>query len=100
MSGIHYTEALGTPTHGKHDPIAYTYEADHHCPACTFKRFGADKDGWIGMENDGFPSLDGERNPVGVLFPWDEWIAFTGERETLACGTCLAVIDTYEPETN
>lgn len=23
-----------------HDPIAFTYEADVHCPSCTFERFG------------------------------------------------------------
>jgi hypothetical protein len=87
-----------TPTHGKHDPIAYTYEADHHCPDCTYKRFGADSDGWIAMQDNGESCVDGEGNPVGALLPWDEWQTFDGENETLGCADCHRVIDTYEPE--
>lgn len=86
-----------TPRHGKHDPIAYVYEADHHCPECTYKRFGADDEGWIAMQ-DGEPCVDGEGNPVGVLAPWDEWQSFDGGLETLACADCGYVIDTYEGE--
>lgn len=82
---------------GKHDPIAYAYEADFHCPDCTYKRFGADDDGWIAMK-DGEPCVDGEGNPVGALAPWDEWQSFDGGREVLACGDCGTEIDTYEPE--
>jgi hypothetical protein len=67
------------------------YEADHHCPACTFKRFGADADNWIAGN-----AVDGEGNPVGVIAPWDEWISGDGENETLACGDCGAILDTYE----
>lgn len=79
-----------------HDPIAYTYEADHHCPSCAFKRFGRDERGDIAGES----SIDGEGNPIGVVAPWDEWQQFDGEKETLACGTCGVVIETYEPEGN
>ncbi len=82
---------LYIPYHGKHDPIAYIYEADHHCPRCAFKRFGADADGWIAGD-----AIDREGNTVGVLAPWDEWQCFDGENETLGCGTCGDVIDTYE----
>ncbi len=67
-------------------PIAYTYEADYHCEQCAVDRFG------LGVSGD-----DGEGNPVGAVFPWDEWQQFTGEPETLACGTCHAVIDEYVP---
>jgi hypothetical protein len=81
------------PSHGKHDPIAYIYEADHHCPECAEKRFGRDADGWIAGG-----AIDGEGNPVGVLAPWDEWQQFDGENETLGCSDCGTVIDTYEPE--
>jgi hypothetical protein len=75
-----------------HDPIAYGYEADWHCPECTAARFGP------ACEGD-----DAEGNPVSALFPWDEWIEpdETG-RQTLACGTCGAIIAEYgedpEPE--
>jgi hypothetical protein len=43
-----------------HDPIAYTYEADVHCPSCTFKRF---------PNGEG---TDREGNQVGAIAPWDE----------------------------
>lgn len=82
-----------------HDPIAYTYEADHHCPDCTLERFGA-VNGFIAMQDaDGIsPCLDRHGNPVAVIAPWDEWEQFNGESETLACGTCGAILDTYDPE--
>ena len=32
---------------GTHDPIAYTYEADTHCPACAEQRFGRSARGFI-----------------------------------------------------
>lgn len=70
-------------------PLAYTYEADYHCPICALRRFGKDEDGDI-------TGVDEEGNPVGVLSPWGEWQQFTGEDETLACGTCGEVIDFYE----
>jgi len=35
------------------EPIAYTYEADLHCPSCTEERFGRKK--WINLQN--FPSI-------------------------------------------
>jgi hypothetical protein len=31
-----------------------------------------------------------------VVAPWDEWIQGEGGPETLACGTCGGIIDTYE----
>ena len=62
-------------------PIAYTYEADTHCPACTEKRFGRSKRGFIAEE-----SFDNEGNPVGAVFPWDEW------EGGLFCGTCFDTI--------
>ncbi len=64
-----------------YDPIAYTYDADYHCPSCAEKAFGRD-----GLDN---------AEEVGVLAPWDEWQQFTGEDEVLACGTCGRVIDEY-----
>lgn len=74
------------------DPIAYTYEADYHCPGCAEERFGRSERGFIGED-----STDNENNPVGVVAPWDEWQQFNGEDETLACGTCGTVIEEYRP---
>jgi hypothetical protein len=55
-----------------HDPVAYTYEADMHCPECAEKRFGP-----------GAHGFDHEGNEVGAVAPW--------EREHVkgeSCGTC------------
>lgn len=88
-----------------HDPIAYTYEADHHCPACTEERFGRGANGFIASE-----STDSEGNAVGAVFGWDEWLQLDGSCETLNCGDCFAELATahndpcsencpeYEPE--
>lgn len=80
---------------GSHDPIAYTYEADHHCPPCAEKRFGRTDDGFIAGQNaDGSESIDSEGNPVGIIAPWDEWCSGEPGCETLVCGDCGGVIDT------
>jgi hypothetical protein len=91
-----------------HDPIAYIYEADTHCPPCAKARFGAT---YRTLAGPGFPTYelarafdsvvygpfiaegakDAEGNPVGAIFAWDEW------EGTLACGTCHEVIrEAYE----
>jgi hypothetical protein len=63
-------------------PIAYTFEADYHCEACTRARFPTTE------------GTDCEGNPVGAVFPWDEWGDPEDEREQwLTCGTCHGVID-------
>jgi len=74
-----------------HDPIAYTYEADTHCPGCTEERFGRGARGFIAED-----ATDSEGNPVGVIAPWDEWYNVGEGNQTLACGTCGEVIETYE----
>jgi len=76
-----------------YDPIAYIYEADHHCPGCAEARFGRSEAGWIGED-----SVDGEGNPVGIVSPWDEWWQGTDEPETLVCGTCGGEIDEVVPD--
>ena len=69
-------------------PIAFTYEADHHCPRCTVARFGPDCEG-----------TDGEGNPVGALFPWDEWHEPSEPLpQVLACGTCGDEIDRVDED--
>lgn len=74
------------------DPIAYTYNADVHCPGCAMERFGTDNQRW--PKEDAF---DDEGNGLGVIAPWDEWIDPSIEgKQTLACGTCQGVIEEYE----
>ena len=68
-----------------HAPIAYTYEADHHCEDCAYERFGVDERGDITGEDD-------EGNEVGAVASWDEWWNCDSECETLSCGTCHAEI--------
>ena len=68
---------------GHTDPIAYTYDADTHCPGCALAQFGRDADGWI-------TGTDSESNDVGAIAPWDEWHVH-GEGDApyvLTCGTC------------
>ena len=75
---------------GSHDPIAYTYEADTHCPDCALERFGRGEHGDIAED-----CSDNEGNQVGVIAPWDEWQTFEGGDESLVCGTCGEVIEEY-----
>lgn len=75
------------------DPIAYTYEADTHCPGCALERFGRCPDGWIACADDPHRVTDREGNTVGVIAPWDEWHEDGPGRFTLVCGTCSSVID-------
>lgn len=78
------------------DPIAYTYDADTHCPNCAEARFGRCKDGFIACPDthDWRPGpLDSEGNPVGAIFSWDEWCEPSeAGMQYLACGTCRGVI--------
>lgn len=63
-----------------HNPIAYTYEADYHCEACTLARFGSTE------------GVDSEGNSVGAAFSWDEWWNLDGQCEALSCGDCHAIL--------
>lgn len=73
-----------------HSPIAYTYDADYHCPECAGKRFGPAGEPTIIPEG----AIDSEGNPVGVVSPWDEWWEPTlPECQTLACSDCGTIID-------
>ena len=74
-----------------YDPIAYTYEADYHCPDCAFKRFGQDEAGFVPAD-----ARDGEGNHVGAVAPWDAWAQFDGGPEVLACSDCGRVLDEYD----
>lgn len=75
---------------GSHDPIAYAYEADYHCPDCAIKRFGESERGPWPVET----AEDNEGNPVGAVFPWDEWWEpDINEAQTLVCSDCGAWLD-------
>lgn len=76
-----------------HDPIAYAYEADHHCPGCAFQAFGQDEHGFVPED-----ARDSEGNPIGAVAPWDEWWNVGEGNQTLSCGTCGGEIDTYEED--
>ena len=65
--------------------IGYTYEADHHCGACTVIRFGSTE------------GVDDEGNDVGAVLSWDEWYNVGAECQTLACGDCGSILDEYRP---
>lgn len=68
--------------------VAYTYEADVHCPACANNRFGQH----IRYPRDanGIPldSTDREGNPVHPVFSTDE----VTRTHYTHCGTCGAVL--------
>ena len=70
------------------DPIAYTYEADYHCPECAFERFGMDENGFVPED-----ATDDEGNSVGAVSPWDEWWETQEDLpQYLVCGTCHVII--------
>lgn len=74
-------------------PIAYTYEADTHCPDCAVARFGREP-GYPWPPED---ARDSEGNPVGAIAPWDDWCDAEDGPCTLACGTCGWIIATHGP---
>lgn len=59
------------------NPVAFTYEADLHCPTCTETRFGRGPHGFIAED-----ATDTEGNPVGAVFYGSE--LEPGE----VCGDC------------
>ena len=74
-----------------YDPIAYTYDADYHCPACAFDRFGRDDHGFVPeTATDTYGEL------IGAVAPWDEWQDIDDGPQVLACGTCHEIIDEWE----
>lgn len=75
-------------------PIAYTFDADYHCPVCTERRFGVDEHGFPPED-----ARDSEGNPIGAVAPWDEWHEPSEPRpHVLACGSCRGEIDRIEDE--
>ncbi len=74
------------------DPIAYTYDADYHCPSCAIARFGAEP-GRSWPRDD---ATDAEGNPLGAVFGWDDWClpcqyGVPGSH-SIECADCGAVL--------
>ena len=64
-------------------PVAYTYEADIHCPACTTKRFPpCDPHKQLACCG----AVDAEGNEVGAIFSWEE------DAIDAYCGDCFEAI--------
>ena len=67
--------------------IAYTYDADVHCPACTAARFGTTDASFTNnkgrVDEHGIPdsSVDSEGNPVHPVFD-------ISEHDFTNCGDC------------
>ena len=70
--------------------VAYTYESDVHCPACTRKRFQSKGPWWIKAQQHcghldehglDFELEDREGNPVRPVFSTDE-------HDFTHCGNC------------
>lgn len=78
-----------------HSPIAYTYDADTHCPDCAETRFGI----CAAHSQTACCVADSEGNEPGAIFNWD-----TGDwdnrpaRNVLACGTCHDTIEESDPD--
>ena len=97
--------------------IAYTYEADYHCVACTVKRYKShgfcdrygktwrsNYGGQVDWEGVHVYIHDNEGNLIQPVFSTDEWQeldeSFLSENPTqyLSCGDCHEIIDTYTAE--
>lgn len=68
-------------------PVAYTYDADTHCPRCTALRFGVEAESGFVPES----ATDSEGNTIGAVAPWDEYL------DGITCGTCLVAVREPEP---
>jgi hypothetical protein len=64
------------------DIVAWTYDADMHCPTCAERRFGAAK-----LADDELPPIDSEGNEIQPVFSSDE----PGDCGDY-CGDCLELI--------
>jgi hypothetical protein len=76
--------------------MAYTYEADYHCPGCAIARFGVESEGmaqWLPGS-----ARDSEGNEPGAVFTYSEWWEPSETRvQVLACTDCGHELDRYEP---
>jgi hypothetical protein len=88
--------------------IAYTYEADDHCIACTVRRSDAGEfkpdSYWLEQQGSGtdehgiaYAATDAEGNNVHPLFSTDEWQE-ENQTQHLACADCNLVIEEFTHE--
>ena len=96
------------------DIIAYTYEADTHCIACTKQRYQdggfhneygekmlSTMGGAVDWHGVNLFAYDYEGNPIHPQFEIDEWyeldesVLADNPTQYLACGDCHEVIDEY-----
>ena len=77
-----------------HDPIAYIYEADYHCPECSIARFGQDTSHY-GGNWPAEDAVDSEGNGIDIVAPWDEWWNIGDGPQTLGCADCGKELDYY-----
>ena len=70
-------------------PMAYQYEGDRFCRACTRSRFNLDANG-----DPMADAIDREGNPVTAIYSDTMWCEGYGcEGETLHCARCYRYID-------
>lgn len=74
------------------DVVAYVYEADYHCEACTEARWPGIAD-YTAEGYDPADYEDNEGNEVGALFGSSEWWNVGEGCDTLACSDCGAILD-------
>lgn len=80
----------------KYMPIAYVYDQDFHCSACTVHMFGVDDNGRIPTDAE-----DEWDNPVSVVAPWDVWYDPDDDSEqTLSCADCGDILATLPAQVN
>ena len=89
------------------DIMAYTYEADYHCPSCTRTRFHWTNKAYgydMGLlDSWGIPdsATDREGNLIHPVFNTDEWQELSdwyveeNPTQRLICGDCFVTIDEY-----
>lgn len=81
-------------------PIAYTYEADVHCPDCARQRFPASYTSESDLHGVKIDATDNEGNPIHAVMPYDELPTDLrdedGGQRTYNCGDCHEVIATRD----
>lgn len=80
------------------DVIAYTFDADYYCVACTEELHPGATD-WRAEGFDPSDYTDSEENEIHPVFGSDEWWEPNESRtQTLHCTRCGGLIDELETE--
>jgi hypothetical protein len=84
--------------------IAYTYEADMHCPTCARERFGLsggvrtnDTDPMLDYRGVRTDAVDREGNPVTPVFADADWCGEQYLSHSLECADCQYVMASHSP---